>query len=692
MSGYQGDVIMIITKNQVLKLDDDRLVRVLWIDPKSEFAFIIDMESLSVPERINILELFNSSEPAEDPYAYLFDETEISESHKIRRDNRWKIISGIVTEEPDIYIKNQRGRILRELMQVSGAYKKTIYDALKQYWQRGMTKNALLPDYNNCGRYEQRDDVEKSGRKRKHADMLGNGVKLTPEIKNIFLKAFNKYNKNAHRQTYKGAYEDMIAEYFRDEINSYGYKQLYPSYGQFVRFYHEIHSDEEILKYKKGIKAYQKDYRPVLGNSSGMASCPGGQYQIDATIADIYLVSGMNRDWIVGRPVLYFCIDVFTRMVAGFYVGFTGPSMEGAKMAILNCAENKVNFCKQYGIDIDHEDWPVQNLPACFLGDNGEMRGYLPENVIRRFNIDVSNTGTFRPDMKGIVERRFGTINEQVKPVLPGFVLPDFSERGGHDYRLDAVLNLDEFTKILILLILEHHDRILKKYPIDDEVVRDGVIISPKELWKWGVQNRAGALRTVSQDQLKASLLPHKHAAVTANGIKLHNDMYYEFPLAKELGWFNRGQGKLSKKVQLAYNPRNLNEAYILYDKEYIPAFPTPASNASKYNIEDLDYYTAYMKYQKELASKKEFRRQALIKDELKNIVDTASLDNEISGTARKKSVKNIRDHRKAEVIRLNNNASELTAEKQTEKPEQKYDDSMFDMLEQVWDEDENDK
>ncbi|ADD67899.1 Tn5468, transposase protein B [Denitrovibrio acetiphilus DSM 12809] len=319
---------MMIAKNQVLKLDDDRLVRVLWVDPKSEFAFIFDIESLSVPERISMQELFNSSEPDEDLYAYIFDEEEIPGNHKTRRDNRWKIISSIVSEEPEIYMKNQRGLLIQELSRVTGSQKKRIYVNLKQYWQRGMTKNALLPDYNNCGRYEHRDDVAKSGRKRKHADRLGNGVKLTPEIKKIFLKAFKKYNKNAHRQTYKGAYEDMIAEYFREETHSEGDKQLYPSYGQFVRFYHETYSNEEALRFKKGTKKYMKDYRPVLGDSSGEANCPGGQYQIDATIADIYLVSGMNRDWIVGRPVLYFCVDVFTRMVAGFYVGFTGPSLE----------------------------------------------------------------------------------------------------------------------------------------------------------------------------------------------------------------------------------------------------------------------------------------------------------------------------------------------------------------------------
>lgn len=45
---------------------------------------------------------------------------------------------------------------------------------------------------------------------------------------------------------------------------------------------------------------------------------PGSRYEIDATIADIYLVSDSDRACIVGRPTIYFVVDVFSRMVVGF--------------------------------------------------------------------------------------------------------------------------------------------------------------------------------------------------------------------------------------------------------------------------------------------------------------------------------------------------------------------------------------
>ncbi len=47
---------------------------------------------------------------------------------------------------------------------------------------------------------------------------------------------------------------------------------------------------------------------------------PGSRYEIDATIADVYLLSA-DRQRVIGRPTLYVVVDVFSRMVAGFYIG-----------------------------------------------------------------------------------------------------------------------------------------------------------------------------------------------------------------------------------------------------------------------------------------------------------------------------------------------------------------------------------
>ena len=99
---------------------------------------------------------------------------------------------------------------------------------------------------------------------------------------------------------------------------------------------------------------------------------PGHRYQIDATIADVYLVSSVDNTRIIGRPVVYCVIDVFSRLICGLYIGLEGPSWLGAMMALDNVIEDKVVFCKNYGIEITNKEWPNSFLPEKILADRGE--------------------------------------------------------------------------------------------------------------------------------------------------------------------------------------------------------------------------------------------------------------------------------------------------------------------------------
>ncbi|MCO4191405.1 transposase, partial [Proteus terrae] len=89
---------------------------------------------------------------------------------------------------------------------------------------------------------------------------------------------------------------------------------------------------------KSRVKAgvYKKDVRPLSSTATSQALGPGSRYEIDATIADIYLVDHHDRQKIIGRPTLYIVIDVFSRMITGFYIGFENPSYVVAMQAFVN--------------------------------------------------------------------------------------------------------------------------------------------------------------------------------------------------------------------------------------------------------------------------------------------------------------------------------------------------------------------
>src|SRR5699024_5336891 len=172
----------------------------------------------------------------------------------------------------------------------------------------------------------------------------------------------------------------------------------------------------------------------------------GKIFKIDAAIEYLYLVIALDINKVIGGQVIYAVLDVYSRILTGLYVGLEGPSWIGAMMALDNMVADKVEFCKQYGIDITPEQWPTHHLPEIIIADRGEFEGYSVDNLINNLNIKIENTTAYRGDLKGIVERKFRTFNGKVKQKAPGAIQKEYRERGDRDYRLDATLNLKEFT------------------------------------------------------------------------------------------------------------------------------------------------------------------------------------------------------------------------------------------------------
>lgn len=56
------------------------------------------------------------------------------------------------------------------------------------------------------------------------------------------------------------------------------------------------------------------------------------------------------------------------------------PSWIGAMMALDNMVSDKVEFCKQYQIDITEEQWPSHHIPEIIIADRGEFEGYADDS------------------------------------------------------------------------------------------------------------------------------------------------------------------------------------------------------------------------------------------------------------------------------------------------------------------------
>ena len=87
-----------------------------------------------------------------------------------QRDQAWNLISGIVRQEPAIYRLHERSALLKELSKQSGVHIPNLYKLLTRYWKGGMTPNALLPRYENCGKASNPYDGKSQRRGRKKVE------------------------------------------------------------------------------------------------------------------------------------------------------------------------------------------------------------------------------------------------------------------------------------------------------------------------------------------------------------------------------------------------------------------------------------------------------------------------------------------------------------------------------------------
>lgn len=232
--------------------------------------------------------------------------------------------------------------------------------------------------------------------------------------------------------------------------------------------------------------------------------------------------------------------------------------------AIVNACSDKVSLCKLLGIDIQPEQWPTIGLPDTILADRGEMMSHQVERLIHGYNIRIENAPAYRGDAKGIVERYFRTLQAEFKPYAPGVVKGNrIQKHGESDYRLDAVVPISAFAKIILKTILyrnQHH--VLDTYDRDADFPPDLPSI-PLHIWNWGIQNRTGHLRTVDPDTLRIMILPRKKISISTSGVNLWGLYYIGSEILKE-GWLHRSKEVTRPQdLQAAYDPSCVDKIYL---------------------------------------------------------------------------------------------------------------------------------
>lgn len=577
----------------------------------------------------------------------------MKQTHIDCMNKKWEIISSFVMNEPSCFIRKNWSTFISTAAHENNVPRLSIQRYLYQYWAGGRTKYALLPDYRNNGKNSNRkvDPSKKLGPPKKHKSN-NIGMNVTDQEKAHIRAIINAYYNKDIKHTMSKCYEHYLSKYAMDEQNSQTLKPQYLTKRQFA--YNAAPFINE--RKRQGAAKFDRNCRAIIGSSRSEARGPGDTYQIDATVADIYLVCRNNPNLLIGRPVLYFVTDVFSRMITGFSVGLSGPSWEGAMSALYNMVLNKVDLCKKYGIEISENEWPCQGIPARLLVDNGEMISKASNGIVLDLGIQIENTPAWRPDLKGIVENGFKLLNIQTKELLPGSVYPDFAERGGPDYRLDAKLTLNEFIRVVITYIRKSNTRMMTQHPqLAEDIIRDHVLAVPIDLWNWGIKNRGGLLRQVVDDRVKIALMKKEKAIVTLSGIRFQR-LYYTCHRAEEENWFSKARIRGTWQIDIAYDPRGMDSICLLFengDFEYAKRIQDSNAAFRGWSFEEIGLWYQYDAEHQKSKEKEVLENSVNFIKQIDEIVETARTRSKIVplNGVRRITGKDIRVNRKKEII-----------------------------------------
>jgi len=414
---------------------------------------------------------------------------------------------------------------------------------------------------------------------------------LTDDEKN-FRWALNKYYYTRYKHSLKTTYLYMLKEKYTDAEGSL--IDNHPTFRQFQYFYSKHKSLQTYYISRDGITNYQRNHRPLLGEGVREFAPNVGVGMLDSTICDIYLANESGE--VVGRPLLTACIDAYSGMCMGYYLGWEG-GLYSLRGLMLNVVSDKVAHCKNLGISITTDEWNCSELPATLVTDMGSEYKSETFEQLTELGMSVVNLNPYRPDLKSVVEKFFDCIQDLYKPMLrgKGVIEEDFQERGCRDYRKDACLTIEQFEKVIINCILYYNNHRIIDLPLIDSNIKPYAAA----LWEQGKTALGANLIAVDQQTLTLCLLPRTKGRFTRKGLVVNKLRYRAEGFTEQ---FLKGG-----ECIVAYNTDDVSTVWLVENGSFTP-FSLLLSGLEGLSLEETNAYLS--------------RNRAIVKAESENNIE----------------------------------------------------------------------
>lgn len=304
----------------------------------------------------------------------------------------------------------------------------------------------------------------------------------------------------------------------------------------------------------RGYKERAKNrFLPASGTFPG-ADYPLAVMQIDHTQADIILVDDVHRKPI-GRPWLTLAIDVYSRMIAGYYLSFDPPSETSVAMCVSHAILPKDEWLLLHRVDTK---WPVWGIPRTIHVDNGaDFRSDNFRQSCLAYGINLEFRPVRQPRYGGHIERALGSLLREIHS-LPGSTFSSVKAKEGYDPEKQAAMTKTEFEEWFVTLICKvYHER-----------KHSGIDMSPLKKWEAGVFGDSSTPgiglppRPTDKLTLLMDFLPAFKRTVQTFGVTIEGVTYYAEALRP---WINAVEpGRHGKKREFIFrrDPRDISAVW----------------------------------------------------------------------------------------------------------------------------------
>lgn len=435
-------------------------------------------------------------------------------------------------------------KMVEEVANDAGVHISTVYRKLKQLGETGKV-SSLKKSKSSGGKGKSR---------------------LSPEAEAIILETVNHFffNKQKQKRYVKKVVEEIDRKFRHAELTQPHRNTIYKR----IRAVSQQKKDEFLL----GVREAQEKHGAFPGKFPA-GNFPLDVVQIDHTLLDIILVDDTNH-LPIGRPWITLAIDVFSRMVVGFYVSLDPPSTMSVGLCLVNAILPKDKLLAKYDITVPWSCWgKMRQIHA----DNAkEFRGDMLRRACKDYGMDLEWRPVEQPRYGAHIERLLGTFLKEIHS-LPGTTFSNPRERGQYDSEKHAAMTLSQFEKWLVTFITGvYHQRL-----------HSSLQTTPIKRYETGIfgddtmPGRGLPPRIHDEDRLRLDLMPYTERTIQGGyGVQIDEIHYFSDVLRRHVNVRDPQNPKRKVKFTFRRDPRDISTVYF-YDPDLKQYFRVPYRDLS---------------------------------------------------------------------------------------------------------------